>query len=72
MPVLKAVYDERLREFLEKLGLIQKIERGLVKCHQCGKVITMENFGSVKKIDGELVVFCNTPGCVAHSLNGDG
>jgi len=68
MPVLKAIYDERLIEFLGKLGLFQRIESGLVRCHQCKKVITIENFGSVKRLNGDLIVFCNTPGCVAHSL----
>ncbi|RKZ31814.1 hypothetical protein DRQ36_00695 [bacterium] len=68
MPVLKAVYDERLTEFLEKLGLLSQILGGSIRCHQCGKVITIKNFGSVKRLNGDLVVFCNTPECIANSL----
>jgi hypothetical protein len=68
MPVLKAVYDERLEKFLEKLGLLDKIEKGLQKCHRCDRIITLENFGSVKKQNGELIVFCNHPECIASCL----
>lgn len=68
MPILKAVYDERLVEFLEKLGLLGKIEQGLLKCNRCDRIITLENFGSVKKRTGELIVFCNHPECVANSI----
>jgi len=68
MPVLKAIYDKKLAEYLEKIGLLKKIQNEMLVCHKCRNKVTMTNFGAVKKVNGELIVFCNSPECVARSL----
>ncbi|MCD6097592.1 hypothetical protein J7K18_01745 [bacterium] len=68
MKTLKAIYDEELEEFLEKIGLLEDIRSGMVKCEGCGEIITLDNFGAVSRRNGKLVVFCNSPKCVSKSI----
>ncbi len=71
MQVLKAVYDEKLPLFLQKLGLSEKINAGEIKCSRCGETVTLDSFGAIKKTNGHYHVYCNSPKCVAKSIGED-
>ncbi len=71
MPVLRAIYDEEIKTFLQKLNLLQEIQNGERFCARCNKKITLENFGAVRKKNGEFFVYCNSPECVAMGIGNE-
>lgn len=56
---VRAIYDEDLIPMLEKVGLLEKIKRGEIKCKYTGEIITLDNLGGIIPVkDGfEFVSF---------------
>ena len=53
-----ALYGSDFEETLNSLGVLDKIRDGIIKCNECGKVITLDNLGSIKREGGALVICC--------------
>ena len=63
-----AIYEEDLQKVLDKLGILQDISRGRVKCFICDKSVNLTNFGGVVKIKGNLKVICDDPVCIESAI----
>ena len=62
-------HEKELELILEKLGLMEKMKAGLLKCSICGKVVNKENFGAFMKKNGGILVFCDE--CINYGLYND-
>jgi hypothetical protein len=60
---MKAVFDDELRGFLERLGVWPKFERGELKCKFCGTQISFENLHSLFPQSGDVKFVCDRPEC---------
>jgi len=63
-----AIYEEDLKKVLDKLGILQDIIEGKVKCFICDKEIDLNNFGGITKIKGNLKVICDDPLCIETAI----
>jgi hypothetical protein len=61
---VKAVYDEDVEEYLANLGVINNIKEGDRRCDCCGDKINIKNLGGIKKMNGELNLFCEKIPCI--------
>lgn len=65
---IKAVHDADLNSFLEKLGLLEEMENGQLRCNFCDCILNFNNFGGVFKENGELKPFCQKTECYFETL----
>ena len=65
---IKAVHDTDLNSFLEKLGLMEDMKNGQLRCSFCDCVLTFDNFGGVYKENGQLKSFCQQTECYLEVL----
>lgn len=61
---IKAVHDDDLKPVLKKLGLWEGVKQGTLKCLSCGKAITYDNIGGLKKVKGEVGLICDNLLCL--------
>ena len=66
--IIKAVHDADLNSFLEKLGLLEDMKNGRLRCSFCNCVLTFDNFGGVYKEDGQIKLFCQKTECYLEVL----
>ncbi|MEO0091914.1 MAG: hypothetical protein ABIK61_04300 [candidate division WOR-3 bacterium] len=69
---IKAVYDTDLEPFLEKLGLLEDLKNGKLKCSVCACELSLTNFGGVYKQNGQLKLFCQKSECYLEVLKTKG
>ena len=65
---IPAIYEEDLQKVLEKLGVLQDILQDKVRCFICEKKITLDNFGGIVKIRGNLKIVCDNPACIETAI----
>lgn len=65
-----AVHDRDLKKFLGNLGLLDKVEKGEIKCPACQCVITLENLGFVYQSEGEIRICCDKLDCFYRLMSG--
>lgn len=65
---IKAVHDDDLSEFLEKLGMSEEINNGRIHCTFCNCIINTSNFGGVFKENGNIKSFCQKTECYLEVL----
>ena len=65
---IKAVHDTDLKSFLEKLGLMEDMKNGRLRCSFCHCILTFGNFGGVYKETGQLKPFCQKTECYLEAL----
>jgi len=61
--IIKAVHDQDLEKLLNKLGLLEQFQRGLLKCGFCNKVVTFDNLQGLYKEGEETKMICDSPLC---------
>ena len=61
---LKVVHDDKLRSFLDNLGISRQIDNGEVKCKFCKTVINYGNINSIFPESDTIKITCNTPICI--------
>lgn len=54
---IHAIREEALREILASSDLAEKLDKGELQCPETGVVLTWENLGAIKVIDGQLVLY---------------
>jgi len=59
-----AFHERELETILSKLKLLEKIQKGEIKCIICGKTITKENFGALLKKGDNILIICDDPSCI--------
>jgi len=65
---IKAVHDDDLKSFLEKLNLLEPMQNGELKCSFCEIPLSFNNFGGVFKENGQLKPFCQKTECYLEVL----
>lgn len=61
--IMYSVFEDDVSVFLNKIGILKKINAGEIFCHNCKKVITVENFGSILRLNSEYIVSCDEFDC---------
>lgn len=61
--IIKAVHDQDLEKLLNKLGLLEKFQQGLLKCGFCNNVVTFNNLQGIYKEGEEIKMICDKPLC---------
>jgi uncharacterized protein YhfF len=49
---------------LAKLGLLQQVANGQIKCAVCSKTITVDNLGAVFEEKGQILLVCDDLKCL--------
>lgn len=60
---IRAIYEQDLDSFLEKLELLEPFKRGELSCAVCNETINKKNFKFVFSENGEVKVCCNKLEC---------
>ena len=66
---IPAIHDKDLKNILEDLGLYEKFEKGELSCGNCNNNITWENLFALKKINTEIVLFCDEIDCIENTMD---
>lgn len=61
---IQAVYEGDLKSVLKKLKLWKELQKGELKCFACGKTMTYENVGGLKKVSGKVRLLCDNLLCI--------
>jgi len=61
---LLAFHEKNIDSILDKLGLLEKIKKGEIKCVICNKVITKKNLGAILKRNDKLLIICDSLECL--------
>lgn len=73
--VVHGVHETDLEQFLQSLGVLDKILEGRMSCVFCGRTVTLQNFQSVFSRDGEIQISCSARECfemaIAEAEEGD-
>ena len=67
--VIPAIHANDLIGVLQKYDLLDGIERGLRKCTECSKILSLNNLGSLRRRDGKLVFTCDNILCYYNVVN---
>lgn len=68
---INAIHEFDLEGFLDKLGLLENLKNGNMKCGICGDVLTLPTIGAIF-MDGDAVkLACNKPHCYHEALKKD-
>ena len=57
---IKAILANEVVDFLNSLGLGDRLRNGELVCTKCGSTITAETFLAVTRHEGELLLICNS------------
>ena len=60
---IKAVHVADLADMLAGHGQLEDFENGRLACAVCSDMITLDNVGSLRFIDGKLVFACGKMSC---------
>lgn len=66
---IPVIHANDLIGVLQKYGLMEGIESGLCKCTECSKTLSLNNLGSLRRLDGKLVFTCNNVLCYYNVVN---
>lgn len=72
--VIRAIYHKDVADFLESMGVSEKLARGEIHCAICGAPITVDNFRAVARKSDELLFCCDKESCIqefSSLLRGD-
>ncbi len=66
---VEAIITDSLKENLEKIEYLDKIEKGEVKCAICGKVIKLNNLSLIIEEEGDYKFICDDFKCYSEALD---
>jgi hypothetical protein len=71
-PQILAVHKRKLKQFLEKLELLEPLQKGELKCAICGITISFDNIGLIIPSGDKILVCCSGAECMfkAKELRG--
>ena len=61
---IKGVYQDDIELLLNKLDLLEKIQKKQIKCPSCKKEISIENIGIISKDSGTIKIYCDNNECI--------
>ncbi|MFA5364053.1 MAG: hypothetical protein WC325_02600 [Candidatus Bathyarchaeia archaeon] len=59
-----AVHEQKLKGFLEGLGLLESLQKGEIKCVVCEHPITLDNIGLIIPSGDTIIVCCRGAECM--------
>ena len=65
---VKAVHTDDLEDVLKKLGCLDDFLNQRIKCKVCGDIITKENAGSIRRVEGNVQFTCNKTSCYTDAM----
>ena len=65
---IPAIHEKDLKNILKELGLFEKLEKGELFCGNCDRIITWDNLFALKKIDEEIILFCDEIDCMENII----
>jgi len=58
---LHVIHNDQLIELIEKLGFLEELKAGKIKCKFTGTIITFENLHSIFPESGSIKFVCDSP-----------
>lgn len=68
----QAVHPAELESFLSRLGLLDRFNKGTIKCHWCADLITKDNFKALTRRGDRILFSCNKGTCLLSLATGEG
>ena len=65
---IKAVHDTDLKSLLKRLGMMEDMKNGKIKCSLCDCILKFDNFGGIYKENNQLKPFCQKIECYLEVL----
>jgi hypothetical protein len=65
---IKAIHDAEVIEWFRKIGRLEDLYDGNLRCYVSKIVITEANFRAAKVFNGEIIFCCNTEKCYLEFL----
>lgn len=62
---VSAVHEDDLNEYLEKLGILRRLERGEMNCFECKDTLSLESISAIFPDSGSIKGVCNKPDCLS-------
>jgi len=59
------IHPDEVEQFFKRIGYIEELRAGSLKCFSCGDIITLENFRGVFREKGQLLFVCNKEECLS-------
>lgn len=63
-PQIFAVHKRKLKEFLERLELLELLQNGELKCAICDTTISFDNIGLIIPSGDKILVCCSGAECM--------
>ena len=60
------IYSSETEGFLKRIGYLQKLLSGELRCHFCNSIIKLETFRGVFREKGELFFICRNEQCLQY------
>jgi len=61
---LRAVHDDDLVEFLDRVGILEDLKAGRVSCRYCQELLDLESLEAVYPEQGQVRAVCSEPSCL--------
>ena len=61
--VINAIHEDDLEKYLEKLGLLTKINKGEINCYFCKEKIEIKNLDCVFAYENDIKFCCDKISC---------
>ena len=58
-----AVHDNDIENYLNELGLLEKVVNNECYCAFCGCSIDLENLGAIVPYEGKIIIICEKSEC---------
>lgn len=62
--LIKTIYHQNVKDFFTSIGCFSDLKRGKIRCTNCGKTLTLDNFKMVTKKSGQLLFCCDDENCL--------
>ena len=60
---INAILEDDLIKILNSQGLLKQIEAGLIKCTNCGCILSTKKIGAIQIINGVFKFKCDSDDC---------
>ena len=64
--IVTAVHDNDLAEFLDSMGLLQKMESGECQCVVCTTSVNLDNLSAILPKNNNIHLVCDKPQCISQ------
>jgi len=61
---LKTLHETDLEAYLQRIGILNDVKTGVIKCKFCSGVITLDNIHVLFPESGQVKFVCDKPKCI--------